>query len=159
MLQSDIIIGIRVRFLGENGSGSVPIIPLINTNLQTPYNENWPAIIDLRIPSIHNSGRQQCFHQRKSKAEGGQVVISGYVGEGEGWPGSTPIPSHVRLQASRVAEPRHFKGNVSRDGFGFWWHVWLVLGLNRRRGHFGKFFFSCLKDFLTQKVLMRVTLA
>jgi hypothetical protein len=24
-----------------------------------------------------------------------------------------------------------FKGTVSPDGFGFWWHLWLVLGLNR----------------------------
>jgi hypothetical protein len=24
-----------------------------------------------------------------------------------------------------------FKGTVSRDGFGFWWHVWLVLVLHR----------------------------
>jgi hypothetical protein len=30
--------------------------------------------------------------------------------------------------------------NVSRNGFGFWWHVWLALGLNRGRGHF----FNCL---------------
>ncbi len=27
------------------------------------------------------------------------------------------------------------KGTVSRDGIGLWWHVWLVLGLNRGRGH------------------------
>ncbi len=29
-----------------------------------------------------------------------------------------------------------FKGTVSRDGFSFWWHVWLLLGLNRGRGQF-----------------------
>jgi hypothetical protein len=31
------------------------------------------------------------------------------------------------------------KGTVSRDGFGFWWHVRLVLGPNRGQGHFRKF--------------------
>ncbi len=31
------------------------------------------------------------------------------------------------------------KRTVSRDGFGFWWHVWLALGQNRRRGDFFKF--------------------
>ncbi len=31
------------------------------------------------------------------------------------------------------------KGTVSWGGFGFWWHVWLVLGLNRGRGHFFNF--------------------
>jgi hypothetical protein len=49
----------------------------------------------------------------------------------------------------------NIKGTVSRDGFGFWWHVWLVLGLNRGWGHFLNFL-----DFSTQKVyflrLMRV---
>ncbi len=47
---------------------------------------------------------------------------------------------------------RNVKGTVSRDGFGFWWHVWLVLGLNRGQGQF--------LNFITQKVyfslLMRV---
>ncbi len=28
------------------------------------------------------------------------------------------------------------KGTISRDGFGFWWNVWLVFCLNRGRGHF-----------------------
>ncbi len=27
------------------------------------------------------------------------------------------------------------KRTVSRDGFGFWWRVWLVRSLNRSRGH------------------------
>ncbi len=31
------------------------------------------------------------------------------------------------------------KGTVSGDGFGFWWHVWLVLGLTRGRGQFLNF--------------------
>ncbi len=32
------------------------------------------------------------------------------------------------------------KGTVSRDGFCFWWHVWIVFGLIRvGRGHFLKF--------------------
>jgi hypothetical protein len=44
-------------------------------------------------------------------------------------PGSTP--SHVGRS--------HLKGTVSRDGFGFWWHVWLVLGRNRGRDHY----FNC----------------
>jgi hypothetical protein len=43
------------------------------------------------------------------------------------------------------AQPLHkntwVKGTVSRDGFGFWWHLWLILGLNRWRGHF-KFFYN-----------------
>ncbi len=30
----------------------------------------------------------------------------------------------------------HLKGTVSQDGFGFWKHVWLVLGLYRAQGHF-----------------------
>ncbi len=51
------------------------------------------------------------------------------------------------------------KGTVSRDGFGFWWCVWLVLGLNRGRGPFFKYF-SCSINFITQKVhfsrLMRI---
>jgi hypothetical protein len=29
-----------------------------------------------------------------------------------------------------------FKGTVSQDGSGFWWHVWLFAGPNRGRGHF-----------------------
>jgi hypothetical protein len=33
----------------------------------------------------------------------------------------------------------HFKGTVSRDGFGIRGHVWLVLGLNKGLGHFFKF--------------------
>ncbi len=44
-------------------------------------------------------------------------------------PGSTP--SHVGSS--------HLKGTVSRDGFGFWWQVRLVLGLNRGRDHY----FNC----------------
>ncbi len=31
------------------------------------------------------------------------------------------------------------KGTVSRDEFGFWWYVWLVLGLKRGRGHLSIF--------------------
>ncbi len=34
---------------------------------------------------------------------------------------------------------RRFKGTVSWDGFGFWWHAWLVLGLHR-----------CSNDFILQ---------
>jgi hypothetical protein len=33
----------------------------------------------------------------------------------------------------------NIKGTVSRDVFGFWCHIWLVLGLNRGLGHFKKF--------------------
>jgi hypothetical protein len=32
-----------------------------------------------------------------------------------------------------------FKGTVSRDGFGFLWHVWLVLSLNGGHGQFLNF--------------------
>ncbi len=52
-----------------------------------------------------------------------------------------------------------FKGTVSRDGFDFWWHVWLVLGQHRGRGHFF-IFLSCSNEFTTQNLyfsrLMRV---
>jgi hypothetical protein len=44
-----------------------------------------------------------------------------------------------------------FKGIVWRDGFGFWGHVWLVLGLNREPGHWKKFF-RCSNDFIMQKI-------
>ncbi len=49
------------------------------------------------------------------------------------------------------ARPKRVKWSVSRDGFDFWWHVWLVLGLNCERGHFFKFF-GCSNDFIMQKV-------
>ena len=45
-----------------------------------------------------------------------------------------------------------FKGTVSRDGFGFWWHVWIVLGLNRGAGPFLKFF-RCSNEFILQKCI------
>ncbi len=32
-----------------------------------------------------------------------------------------------------VQKITQFKGTLSRDGLGFWWHVWLVLGQNRGR--------------------------
>ncbi len=45
------------------------------------------------------------------------------------------------------AEPSFFfifhlciRGTVSRDGFGFWRHIWFVLGLNRGCGQFLNFF-------------------
>ncbi len=43
------------------------------------------------------------------------------------------------------------KGTVSRDKFGVWWHVWLVLGLNRWLVHLFNFT-SCSNDFILQKV-------
>ncbi len=45
---------------------------------------------------------------------------------------------------------RIFKGTVSRDKFGFWWNVWLVLGLNRGLGQYKLFRKS--KDCATPKV-------
>jgi hypothetical protein len=44
-----------------------------------------------------------------------------------------------------------FKGTVLRDGFGFWWHAWSVIGLNWGRGQFLNFFryskdFMCIKS-------------
>jgi hypothetical protein len=51
---------------------------------------------------------------------------------------------HAHLWKVRI----FFEVTVSRDGFGFWWHVWLVLGLNRVRAQF----FLCSNDFITQKV-------
>jgi hypothetical protein len=34
---------------------------------------------------------------------------------------------------SKICLDSLFKGTVSGDGFGFWWHEWLVLGLKRGR--------------------------
>jgi hypothetical protein len=49
---------------------------------------------------------------------------------------NTNCPPH------RLHQPAFkIKGTVSRNGFGgFWWHVWLVIGLNKGRGQFFKFF-------------------
>ena len=45
------------------------------------------------------------------------------------------------------------KGTVSRDGFGFWWHVSLVLGLNTvEDGVIFEIFFRCSNDFKSHKV-------
>ncbi len=48
-----------------------------------------------------------------------------------------------------------FKGTVSRNGFGFWWHVCLVLGFSRGRRHFVNFL-GCSNIFITQKVVLAV---
>jgi hypothetical protein len=53
--------------------------------------------------------------------------------------------------AGRLSSTPSSKGTVSRDGFGFWLQVWLVLGLNRGWIHFLKFFW-CSNDFITQEV-------
>jgi hypothetical protein len=42
------------------------------------------------------------------------------------------------------------KATVSRDGFGVWWHIWLVLGLSRGRVRFLNFL--GVNDFIAQKV-------
>ncbi len=39
-------------------------------------------------------------------------------------------------------------------GFGFWWHIWVVLGLNTGRGNFLNFFVCGSNDFLMQKVYL-----
>ncbi len=33
------------------------------------------------------------------------------------------------LLLTHLSKEMRFKGIVSGDGFGFWWHVWVVLGL------------------------------
>ncbi len=59
-----------------------------------------------------------------------------------------PIPDNQELTTPNNSQSA-LKGTLSRDGFGFWWHVWLILGLNRGQGHF--FFFMCSIDFIFQK--------
>ncbi len=49
-----------------------------------------------------------------------------------------------------------FLKGLSRDGLGFWWHVWLVLGLNRGRGHFVNFAGTPTYDFIMQKYFSRL---
>jgi hypothetical protein len=43
------------------------------------------------------------------------------------------------LESWSTKKVSFLKGTVSRDEFGFWWHVWLVLGLNRVRSQFLNF--------------------
>ncbi len=43
---------------------------------------------------------------------------------------STPTKSESGACGKVMQLNIDFKGSVARDGFGFWWHVWLVLGLN-----------------------------
>ncbi len=47
------------------------------------------------------------------------------------------LPYYVFLLSASHHYNFYIEGTVSRDGFGFWWQ-WLVLGLNRGRGHFKK---------------------
>jgi hypothetical protein len=55
---------------------------------------------------------------------------------------STRAKATPFLQCVIVHTGHFLKETVSRDGFGFWWHVWLLLelqGLNRGRGQFWNF--------------------
>ncbi len=65
----------------------------------------------------------------------------------------TPNTQSTRKYWNSFLFSSHVKGTVSRDGFGFWWHAWSVLGLKRGRAR-------CSNAFITQKVyfsrLMRV---
>jgi hypothetical protein len=53
------------------------------------------------------------------------------------------LPSDLKKNKVNVQKNeillKNFKRTVSRDEFGFGWHVWLVLGLNRGRGQFLNF--------------------
>ncbi len=51
---------------------------------------------------------------------------------------------------------RYFKRTVSRDGFGFWWHIWVVLGLNRGRGQFYIFFLQLQWFYNAKSVFLAV---
>ncbi len=46
------------------------------------------------------------------------------------------IPSFHQTLVLSFDGKSFFKGTVSRDGFGFWWHAWSAQGLNRGRGQF-----------------------
>jgi hypothetical protein len=56
---------------------------------------------------------------------------------------------HEKWQVLKIV-----KGTVSQDGFGFWWHAWPVLGLNRGRGQFLNFKGSLTRDFRSQFFFM-----
>ncbi len=107
-----------------------------------------------------------CTEPTELRAEHSTVFVLG-VGEvgggGKGGGGLNILNSilhwHVLTYFSTVCRHNRdwnllfsIKGTVSRDGFGFWCHVWLVLGLNRGQGHFLNFF-SCsvLKWFYNAK--------
>ncbi len=58
---------------------------------------------------------------------------------------------HLWLNDKRCMFPfTSLHGTVSRDGLGFWCHVWLVLGLNRGRDNLLNFL--CSDDFILKKV-------
>ncbi len=46
---------------------------------------------------------------------------------------------HFRIIFNFLKEHWPFKGTVSLNEFGFWWHAWLVLGLKRGGDHFFSF--------------------
>jgi hypothetical protein len=55
-------------------------------------------------------------------------------------------PTHTGLFCAGTPEPNisSFKGTGSPDGLSFGWHVWIGLGLNKRRG----WFLNCSRRFL-----------
>ncbi len=59
----------------------------------------------------------------------------------EAWPGERPSAyRYEKHTITRSASTRMWRWpELKGTGFGFWWHVWLVLGLNRGRGQFLNF--------------------
>ncbi len=64
------------------------------------------------------------------------------------------VTMHLYARPQLIYSQYSVKGTVSRDGFGFWWRVWLVLGRNRGRGHFSNFLWFS-NDFITNKCISR----
>ncbi len=77
-------------------------------------------------------------------------------------PGWISASTNSCSTASRQVESKlNLKGLSHEMDFGFWWHVWLVLGLNRERGSFLgiflllRWFYNANSAFLAVNVSLR----
>ncbi len=125
---------IRIHPGVENVCTFVTIIELVRTHFFLTVSEKFLLI----FPSV-NFVEQSAFHVYSSHLVRTRTVRYGtYL-----------RPSDRTFSFLSVTGIQLLKGTVSLYGFGFWWHVWLVLGLIRVAAIFK--FFRCFNFFLYAK--------
>ncbi len=118
---------------------TIPLLGVLDTNLQV--SNKW-------VNQCGSGSGNTDYAVRY--LSGGSWPACGWTSCGSWSQGSSAASaaSAASENSCRFSRPHPLKG---RDGFGFRWHAWLVLCLNRGRGQYFKFFrFS--NDIITQNV-------